>query len=135
MLRCLIYDSKFYIKDSFELVKYVRNFNIDGAPNNSKLISLDVASLFTNVPLDLALHYISSKFHLIDTCIPKIEFLAMIRFIFESSNFTFQGNIFNQVFCCTMGSPLSRVLADIAMFVLEEEVLNSFGFEVPIYFR
>lgn len=41
-----------HIQNSFEMVKKLKDIEIE---DNHKLISLDVVSLFTNIPIDLAI--------------------------------------------------------------------------------
>jgi len=55
------------------------------------LISLDVVSLFTNVPLDLAIDSINKRWNYIErhTTISKNEFIRAIKFILDSTFFTF----------------------------------------------
>lgn len=93
---------------------------------------MDLTSIFTNVPTDLVLLYNSHNFHIIYTNIPKHEFLSMVSFSFNSSVFSFTGNTCRQVFFCAMGSPLSPIIADIAMFVLEKNVLSALCYDVSL---
>jgi len=60
------------------------------------LISLDVTSLFTNVPLDLALDSISKRWPLIqnNTKISKNEFIQAIKFILTFTYFSFNKVIY-----------------------------------------
>ena len=43
----------FYVKDSSHLVQLLKYTNLD---NDDRLVSFDVESLYTNVPVDKALH-------------------------------------------------------------------------------
>jgi len=79
--------------------------------NDDVLISLDVTSLFTNVPLN------------------------SIKFIFSSTYFTFNNVIYKQTFGTPMGSPLSPVIADIVMRDLENDCLRKLNFELTLYYR
>lgn len=51
------------------------------------LISLNVISLFTNVPLDLIIGGIAKRWHLIENkiCIPYNEFLMALKLIIDST--------------------------------------------------
>jgi len=101
------------------------------------LISLDVTSLFTNVPLDLVLDSISKRWPLIqkNTKISKNEFVQAIKFIFTSTFFIFNKVIYKQTFGTPMGSPLSPVIADIVMRDLETYCLNSINCQLTFYYR
>jgi len=101
------------------------------------LLSLDVTALFTNVPLDLAIDGISHRWIYIQqyTKIPKNEFLMAINFVLSSTYFTFDNNIYKQVYGTPMGSPLSPIVADIVMQDLETQCINNFDFQFTFYFR
>jgi len=126
--------SQSHIENSFELVKKLTNAHID---DEFSLISLDVVSLFTNIPIDLAIKSIYNRWNYISTScnIPKDEFLDAVRFVLESTFFFFNSQIYKQNYGTPMGSPLSPIIADIVMQDLEREVLGAFDFEIPFYHR
>ena len=95
---------------------------MDLVNNNYSLISLDAISLFTNIPLDLAIKSISDRWRFIThRCIPKDEFLKALRLVLESTFFTFD-NIYNQKFGTPMDSSLSPIIADLVMENLEQSI-------------
>jgi hypothetical protein len=106
------------------------NLHLD---DNLVLISIDVISLFTNIPLDLAIESVSKRWNFISTeCnIPKDEFIRAVSFVLNSTFFTFDNQIYKQTFGTPMGSPLSPVIADLVLCDLEERVLGSIGFNLP----
>lgn len=103
-----------YIKNSFHLVDKLNGFNFD---SDCVLISLDVISLFTNVPTDSVVDSIAKRWNYISkkTNIPLDEFLIAVRLILNSTVFTFNNKFYKQIFGSPMGSPLSPVIADIVM--------------------
>ena len=105
------------VDNSFQLVRKLRGKHLDPG---RKLISLDVVSLFTNIPIDLALESISKRWeHLRDTCsIPKHEFLMAVQFVLNSAYFR-RNDFYNQKFGTPMSSLLSPVTADLVMQDLE----------------
>ena len=70
-----------------------------------------------------------------NTCIPKKYFLNAVDFILNSTFFKFNNKFYNQVSGTPMGSSISPIIADIVMVNLETEILPSFGFVIPWYFR
>ncbi|KAL6419173.1 hypothetical protein ACFW04_014050 [Cataglyphis niger] len=72
-----------------------------------QLVSLDVISLFTNVPNDLAIRGIGKRWHFIEknTSIPYKEFSAGVRLVLNSTFFKFNGRIYRQTFGSPMGFP------------------------------
>jgi len=101
------------------------------------LLSLDVTSLFTNVPLDLAMDGIDNRWVHIKqyTNILKNEFLMAIKFVLSSTYFTFNNLIYKQTYGIPIGFPLSPIVADIVMQDLETECINKFDFHLTFYFR
>jgi len=69
------------------------------------------------------------------TDLPKLEFLLGVRFVLNSTYFTFNNTYYRQLFGTPMGSPLSPIIANIVMQDLEIRVLNTIGFTPPFYFR
>jgi len=122
------------IMNSFECYNLLSERIIN---DNDVLISLDVISLFTNVPLNLALEGLQKRWTLIEskTNIPKNEFLSAVDLIFSSNFFTFNKVIYKQIFGTPMGSPLSPVIADIVMRDLEITCLHKLNFNLTFYHR
>ncbi|KAG5345358.1 GBLP protein, partial [Acromyrmex heyeri] len=100
-----------YIKNSFQLVDGFKD-------DNYKLISLDVVSLFANIPTDIVLDCINDNWNFISKkCkLSKKEF--------------FDNIIYKQNFGTPMGSPLSSIIVDLVMQRLEKIALS-----VLFYFR
>ncbi|XP_071649570.1 uncharacterized protein [Temnothorax longispinosus] len=123
-----------HIKDSFQLVNILNNSRID---DNYTLISLDVVSLFTNVPSDLAIDSICNRWeHLSKNCdIPKDEFIIAVRLILDSTYFSFNNKVYKQNFGSPMGSPLSPDLADLVLQDIETRAMRMFNFHIPFFFR
>ncbi|XP_011866087.1 PREDICTED: uncharacterized protein LOC105561048 [Vollenhovia emeryi] len=73
-------------------------------------------------------HYIRDK-----CSIPCDEFLLAIRFVLNSTYFSFNNTFYQQTFGTPMGSPLSPIIADITMQDLEIRALEILPF-VPLFF-
>jgi len=123
-----------HIKNSLQLIEKIKNKALN---DNQALISLDVVSLFTNIPIDLAIECISKKWHFIaDACkINKEEFLKGIRLVLDSTFFIFDNRMYRQKFGTPMGSPLSPIIADLVMEYIEERALEGLETEVSFYYR
>lgn len=134
LLKPLTTSSPFSIKDSFSLVKKLSNIQLSETQNH-KLISLDIVSLFTNTPIEIALKYLESHFQELNSTIPFNILHNLINFVFNNSVFIYDGLIYKQIFGCPMGSPLSPVIANLAMFQLEKDIVLNLNFEIPIYIR
>ena len=91
-----------------------------------KMFSLDVTSLFTNVPLEYVLDKLKEQSELgtFQTPIPITQFLNLVRLCVDSTVFSFNGEGYRQKFGVAMGSPLSPILANICMEFVENEILS-----------
>jgi len=126
--------SEYQVKNSFDLCIALSSKTI---PESHSLVSLDVVSLFTNVPLDLAINSINKRWEYIErfTKIDKSDFMVAVEFVLSSTYFTFNNIIYKQIFGTPMGSPLSPIVADLVMRDLEEHVLNSLNIRPSLYYR
>jgi len=122
------------IANSFELYNSLSGMNVG---ESDILISLDVVSLFTNVPLELAIEGISKRWTNIQqkTRIPKNDFISAVNFVLTSTFFTFNSKIYKQTYGTPMGSPLSPVIADVVMRDLETECLTKINCQPTFYYR
>ena len=80
------------------------------------MVSLEVKTLFTNVPLDRTIDIILrgiDDHKELDTSITKCEMKKMLTLRTENVPYTYNRNIFVQSDGVAMGSPLGPVLADI----------------------
>lgn len=78
-------------------------------PNEYNMISLDVVSLFTNIPIDIALQCIKKKWDQIKiyTELPLEEFLCVTKICLNNAYCNFNNIIYKQIFGTPMGLPLS----------------------------
>jgi len=105
--------------------------------HDKKLVSFDVDSLFTNVPLDDVLDFLERKlssFHQ-RIPIPVNYFIDLIRLCVTNNVFTFDGDFYKQIHGIAMGSSLSPVLANLYMEMFESELLPSILPPDTIWFR
>lgn len=112
------------IKDSWSFKKFIDSIKI---PKENTLFSLDIISLYTNIPIDLALLAVENNWHKINnfTDIPKEEFLNTLKFILHSTYFTYNNKIYSQQFGVPMGSPISSTIAELVLGELETNLLQS----------
>ena len=91
------------------------------------MVSFDVKSLFTNVPLDRTIDIILGRIYdhkELDTSITKSEMKEMLTLCTKNVHFTYNRKIFVQTDSVAMGSLLGRVSADIFMTELEKALLR-----------
>ena len=123
---------KHSLKDSFEFVDKIQNLNV----KNEWMCSLDVVSLFTNVPvcetIDYICQYINenhSNFRLKECDLRKLLEMCCLNV-----QFSFNDRLFRQTEGLGMGSVLAPILADIFMAKLENTNSATLS-EAKMYFR
>ena len=125
--------SSSHLKHSGDLLCKLRLLNL--LPSD-KFISFDAVSLFTNVPLEPTLDFLSRKLPSINpsfpTSIPCL--LDLIRLVSSNSFFSCNGLFFQQVFGFAMGNPLSPVLSNFFLEHVETELLSAFSGSKPFFF-
>ncbi len=120
--------SKNICRDSFSLCSLIGKSNLHMA----YLVSYDVDSLFTNVPVDEVINII------LDSMFPKgtsrREFRVMgfkrldmeraLGYCLKDNNFVFNGKLYTQIDGIAMGSPLAPILADIFLNSVFEPLIT-----------
>ena len=107
--------------------KELSDFEID---DNEVLVSFDVVSLFTVIPVDEACDYIKKKLKQDATLSSRTnldidDITALLQFTLSNNHFVFNGRIYKQVHGCAMGSPVSSVVANLRMEEIEESAINN----------
>lgn len=121
ILQNLTKNSKFNTINAMDFKDRVKNLKLS---NDEVMLSLDVKSLFTNVPLDLLETILEEKWSDIEkhTKLPKAEFFQLLNFVIRDCNqFIYDNTIYKQTEGVPMGLPLSPILADIVMeYILDQ---------------
>ena len=104
------------------------------------MVSLDIVSLFTNVPLhetiQIVLDRIFNKPDYIYHGFDKDEFEKLLKLAVLDTDFLFNGKHYKQTDGVAMGSPLGPVLANVFMCHLENIMFNQCPSEYrPVYYR
>ena len=125
--------SEFSTQDSFTFVKELNQVSLNG----KFLVSFDVISLFTNIPLNetinLAVDLILSNEP--NLKINKDELKKLFFFATAQTHFLFNGDFFDQIDGVAMGSPLAPVLANLFMGHHEKIWLDECDRDKPSYYR
>ena len=97
---------------------FIQQIEKESIPVGYEMVSFDVKSLSTNVPLDQIIDIILRRIYdhkELDTSITKSEMKEMFTLCTKNVHFTYNRKIFVQTDGVAMGSPLGPVLADIFM--------------------
>ncbi|XP_045463737.1 uncharacterized protein LOC123673297 [Harmonia axyridis] len=123
-------DNEFYVPDSFSFSDFINNFK---CPPDFVLVSLDVVSLFTNIPFELVELSVVRHWNEISrhTQMSQNDLLELVRFIFDNTYFTYQGRYYRQTLGAPMGGKLSPILAQYVLDDLLTSVLPGLPFVMP----
>lgn len=121
--------SSYNIKNSHEFKNFIDTITLR---ENDELLSFDVVSLFTNVPIEIAIIQVEERYeefkHL--TNIAKQDFLKLLEFAIKDNNYFCYNDVFyKQKKGLAMGNPLSPILADLVLEKLFTESLNQLSIQ------
>lgn len=135
-IKTLTQNSKFNVKNSYDFKSKIDTITLQ--PNDI-LVSFDVISLFTNIPVDIAISEIDKRWDEIkhNTDITDKEaFMDLLKFCIKDNNFfKFQNIFYKQKKGLAMGNPLSPILADIVLELLFNNTLKKLNFNPTFLYK
>ena len=111
------------VPNSASFVQEIRSLSIHA---DETMVSFDVESLFTNVPIEGALNAALQRLSA-DTSLPARTSLSpsqvtdLLGFVLRATYFSYNGSFYEQQEGAAMGSPVSAVFANLYMEVFEEQ--------------
>lgn len=114
------------VRDSASFVDFLRAETIH---EHEVMVSFDVVSLFTNVPIEAACHAAFLRLES-DTTLPArtklspAQVVDLLKFVLQSTYFMYNGGFYEQQEGAAMGSPVSAVIANLFMESFEEQALK-----------
>jgi len=119
-------------KDVFEFTSIINNHT---PSPNERMVSFDVTSLFTNVPLeetiDICVEHFKSYYGSNDV----VLFKSLLELACKDVHFLFNDTWYIQTDGVSMGSPIAPAMADIFMNHLERNIVNYSGVKPSLYKR
>jgi hypothetical protein len=134
ILNKIIGQTQYHIINSKNFKYYIKSKTL---LENHILISLDVVSLFTNIPTELALKTIELKWKdiALHTNIHMKTFLDAIDLCINNTYFQYNDTFYKQTSGCAMGNPLSSTIANLVMEQLETDCLKNLPIKPTFYYR
>ena len=120
-------ENEYNIKNTTDFAAQLQNRTLD---KDEILVSYDVSSLFTEVPLDETFDHIIDAIYernMLPQLSSKLIFRRLLNSVTRNTVFSFNGKLYRQTDGCGMGNPLSPVLANIFMSKLEADVVRPFN--------
>ena len=129
--------NRYTVADNFEIANEIRELEI---VNGDLLVSYDVSSLFTNLPLDETIEILANRAFdnnwfnsTYDLNLTKTDLADLLSVATKGQLFQFNGVLYEQTDGVAMGSPLGPLLANVFMSSIEEN-LEREG-KLPSFYR
>ena len=120
--------------DTFTFVRQIQNAGIN---RDNFIVSYDVVSLFTNIPLqetlEIAVDTIFENKPELKIC--REQLLKLFTFATSGTHFSFNEQFYEQVDGVGMGSPLAPTLANLFLGYHEGKWIDEYGGNKPLYYK
>ena len=127
--------NEFTINNTLDFVSRLKSLSVK---NDEKMVSFDVSSLFSNVPLDFTIDVILKRIYVdksISIKLKREELKSLLELCTKQLHFSFNGEMYQQRDGVAMGSPLGPVIANIFMTELEKELVPQLGDKMTVWLR
>ena len=113
-----------HVKNSFHFIRILESLKIK--PGNL-MVSFDVVSLFTKVPVEESLTLLNQHFN--------DDILALYKHVLTSTYFCVDGQFYEQTDDVAMGSPLSPVITNFYMEDFEMKAIKKATYKPACWYR
>ena len=123
-----------YLKDTTDFLNFIEKTKL---PKNTILVSMDVTSLYTNIPQEEGITTVCEEYEDFFQKYPHIptKYLSeMLSLILQKNLFQFNGKDYLQTHGTAMGTKMAVAFANIFMAKIEQEILRQSN-EKPIFWR
>eukprot|EP00745_Piridium_sociabile_P015908 TRINITY_DN23717_c1_g1_i4.p1 TRINITY_DN23717_c1_g1~~TRINITY_DN23717_c1_g1_i4.p1 ORF type:complete len:920 (-),score=175.07 TRINITY_DN23717_c1_g1_i4:31-2790(-) len=118
-----------YIKDSTHMLNVIYEWNTKYGPLpvDAQLVTIDVVSLYTNIPQQDMVEAIKDLMgcHPLPDCPPMNKTLNVVNHVLTNNFFNFEGQTYKQKSGTAMGTPMAPTVANIFMGRLEAKLLEN----------
>ena len=125
-----------HVKNSGQFTQFITTQTLT---DTDVLVSFDVVSLFTRVPIARALQVSRDRLERDPslperTCLSVDDICNLLGLCLDATYLSFEGTVYRQVHGTAMGSPVSVVVANLVMEDIEQEALSTFH-SPPLFWR
>ena len=117
----------FSVKNSKQFSEEITDTTIE---DDEAMVSFDVVSLFTAIPVKKACTYIRQKLEKDETLHSRTnldinDIISLLDFVLSNNYFIYNGDTYKQIQGCAMGSPVSAIVANLCMEEIEERAIHN----------
>ena len=126
--------NEYTIRNTFTFVAQLQELRFD----DCYLVSFDVSSLFTSIPLDQTIEITLDVLYKDRSQINGLsrpDFKKLLVNATKETHFIFNGVVYDQIDGVSMGSPLAPVLANMFMCYLEHQMFTNYVGTLPLLYR
>ena len=113
-----------YLKDSTDFINFIEKTRV---PNNAILVSMDITSLYTNIPQEEGIETVCrayKSFYEGESPIPTQYLKRALELILQENSFQFTGKNYLQTHRTAMGTKMAVAFANIFMGKVESQILE-----------
>ena len=126
-LKDLVVGLPSYVKDSTHMLNIIEKWNVSHGPfpTNTKLVTIDVVGLYTNIPhadMQTAVKHFISESPQFDIP-PCSVVIQVMNHILNNNTFIFENVVYKQEHGTAMGTPMAPSIANLFMGLLEKRML------------
>ena len=123
-----------YLKDTTDFINFIETKKF---PANTILVSMDVTSLYTNIPQEEGINTVCQAYedyHSKEPPIPVRYLREMLSLILQENSFQFDGKDYLQIHGTAMGTKMAVAFANIFMAKIEREILR-LSYKKPLVWK
>ena len=134
MLQPIAQKQPSYLKDTTDFINFLEKIKV---PKNTILVSMDVTSLYTNIPQEEGIETVCRAYDMFynnEPPVPTRLINQALRLILQENSFQFMEGHYLQTHGTAMGTKMAVAFANIFMAKIETEILSKAKYR-PIAFK
>ena len=135
LLQPIAQQQKSYLKDTTDFVNFIENTKV---PADVILVSMDVTSLYTNIPQEEGIDTVCRAYEIFyrnEPPIPTQLLKRALRLILQENSFQFNAKHYLQTHGTAMGTKMAVAFSNIFMNKVEMEILSQSLFKPLVWKR
>ncbi|XP_059055428.1 uncharacterized protein LOC131849377 [Achroia grisella] len=129
ILQPLVGKSSSFVKNSHHVTDILKSTKLEPT---EIMVSFDVESLFTNVPVNECMEVVKDR--LLEKDLPS-QYSVLLKHCLDAGYFLYQGEYYLQIDGVAMGSPVAPLVANIWMEHIETKILTLRPLEISLWKR